>query len=82
MTSARLTLMVPAQNMPVGELTSEQIVLSLGAALRGIGVPAGGSTGQVLAKASDDDMDAEWVDHGGSGAPYAEAISPLLLMGA
>lgn len=27
----------------------------------GPGVPAGGTTGQVLAKASDDDYDTEWV---------------------
>ena len=38
----------------------------------GIGVPAGGSTGQVLAKASNTDYDTEWVDQtggGGSGEP-------------
>ena len=28
----------------------------------GIGVPAGGITGQVLAKKSDDDYDTEWID--------------------
>lgn len=35
------------------------------------GVPAGGTTGQVLAKASDDSYDVEWVDQagGGGGAP-------------
>lgn len=38
----------------------------------GVGVPAGGSTGQVLAKASNTDYDTEWVDQtggGGSGQP-------------
>ena len=30
----------------------------------GAGIPAGGTTGQVLAKASDDDYDAGWVDPG------------------
>ena len=33
----------------------------------GVGVPAGGTTGQVPAKASDDDYDVEWVDQTGSG---------------
>lgn len=38
----------------------------------GVGVPAGGSTGQVLAKASNADYDTEWIDQtggGGSGQP-------------
>lgn len=37
----------------------------------GIGIPAGGTTGQVLTKASDTDYDTEWVDQtgGGSGIP-------------
>lgn len=29
-----------------------------------VGIPAGGTTGQVLAKASDDDFDTEWVSPG------------------
>lgn len=33
----------------------------------GVGVVAGGSTGQVLAKASEDDYDTEWVDQSGGG---------------
>lgn len=32
-----------------------------------VGVPAGGTTSQVLAKASDDDHDTEWVDQSGGG---------------
>ena len=35
----------------------------------GPGVPDGGTTGQVLAKRSDDDQDTEWVDASGGGAP-------------
>ena len=36
----------------------------------GVGVNAGGTTGQVLAKASNDDYDTEWVDQtGGGGTP-------------
>lgn len=33
----------------------------------GVGVPVGGSTGQVLAKASATDYDTEWVDQSGAG---------------
>lgn len=33
----------------------------------GVGVPTGGTTGEVLAKASDDDFDTEWVAGGGGG---------------
>lgn len=35
----------------------------------GSGVPAGGTTGQVLTKLSDDDGDADWEDAGGTGVP-------------
>ena len=43
------------------------------------GVPDGGTTGQVLAKRSDDDRDTEWVDQsggGGSFTPTQENIYP------
>lgn len=33
----------------------------------GVGVPVGGTTGQVLAKASEDYFDTEWVDQSGGG---------------
>jgi hypothetical protein len=33
----------------------------------GVGVPEGGTTGQVLAKVSDDDYDTDWVDQSGGG---------------
>jgi hypothetical protein len=45
----------------------------------GEGVAAGGTTGQVLAKASDDPYDTEWVTPSGGGG---ESFSPFLLMGA
>lgn len=35
-------------------------------------VPAGGTTGQVLAKASGTDGDTEWVDQSGGGGPFEE----------
>lgn len=37
-------------------------------------VPVGGTTGQVLAKASNADGDVEWSDGGGTGFPYVVAI--------
>lgn len=41
----------------------------------GVGVPAGGTTGQVLAKASNTDYDTEWIDEtGGSGSPELLAL--------
>lgn len=44
----------------------------LGDIVSGDGVPAGGTTGQVLAKASGTDYDVEWVDQtGGGGLPDA-----------
>jgi hypothetical protein len=39
----------------------------------GVGVPAGGTTGQILAKNSNTDYDTEWVDDAGSGTTIAEA---------
>lgn len=42
------------------------------------GIPEGGSTGQVLAKASDADYDTEWVTGGGgSGVTSVTATAPL-----
>lgn len=41
----------------------------------GPGVPAGGSTGQLLAKASGDDFDGEWVDPPSGGASTAAEVS-------
>lgn len=38
----------------------------------GEGVPSGGTTGQVLAKASDNDYESEWVDPPSSGVPDIE----------
>lgn len=41
----------------------------------GVGVPAGGTTGQVLAKASGTDYDTEWVNQsGGGGSGIVETI--------
>lgn len=46
----------------------------------GVAVPAGGTTGQVLAKKSDTDRDCEWVDQsgGGSGVARFKALTILL----
>lgn len=45
----------------------------------GIGVPSGGSAGQVLKKASNEDYDTEWADEGGgsSVSPYISNPAPL-----
>jgi hypothetical protein len=40
----------------------------------GIGVPDGGTTGQVLAKASDDDYDTVWVNAGGGGGNLGSLV--------
>ena len=41
----------------------------------GNGVPDGGTTGQVLAKASNDDYDTEWVTGGGGGSGTVTSIA-------
>lgn len=50
----------------LGAYTGEQVDEAIGKVLRGeiggAGVPAGGSTGQVLAKKTDGDYDTQWVD--------------------
>jgi hypothetical protein len=44
----------------------------------GVGVPSGGSTGQILAKASNDDYDSEWVDQsGGGGGEWGDITGTL-----
>lgn len=46
----------------------------------GVGVPTGGETGQVLAKASDDDYDTEWIDQeGGSSTDYSDVFAPIVI---
>lgn len=43
---------------------------------RGIGIPTGGDADQVLAKASDDDYDTEWVDQtGGGGGGAVDSVN-------
>ena len=41
------------------------------------GVPAGGTTGQVLAKASDDSYDVEWVDQAGGGGGGSGTVTSV-----
>ena len=46
----------------------------------GVGVPSGGTTGQVLAKASGTDYDTEWVTpSAGGGMPFVETANKLSL---
>lgn len=42
--------------------------------LPGVGVPPGGTTGQVLAKDSNDDYDTEWVTGGGGGGGIVDSV--------
>ena len=42
----------------------------------GVGVPVGGTSGQVLAKASATDYDTEWVDQSGGGGGFASPTIP------
>jgi hypothetical protein len=42
----------------------------------GYGVPPGGTTGQVLAKASNDDYDVEWTSSSGTNTTYTLGSSP------
>ncbi len=49
-------------------VSDDRVVITVGASgPQGVGVPAGGTTGQVLAKASGTNYDTEWVTGGGGG---------------
>jgi hypothetical protein len=48
----------------------------------GNGVPEGGTTGQVLTKASNTDYDTEWTTPGGGGGGTVGFEMTFLLMGA
>lgn len=50
-----------------GTVSFDELTPAQRESLRGEGVPAGGTTGQVLAKASNTDYDTEWVDQSGGG---------------
>ena len=41
------------------------------------GIPDGGTTGQVLAKASNDDYDVEWVTGGGGSTPNLQQVTDV-----
>jgi len=55
------------------------IVLSVG--IPGVGVPPGGTTGQVLAKTSNTDYDTEWVSGGGGGAYTGQSPTTVTVGG-
>lgn len=50
-----------------GTVSFDELTPAQRESLRGEGVPAGGTTGQVLAKTSNTDYDTEWVDQSGGG---------------
>jgi hypothetical protein len=47
----------------------------------GVGIPEGGTTGQVLAKASGDDYDTEWVTPSSGGVTTGKAIAMAIVFG-
>lgn len=49
-------------NVAISDLTIAVTVSAPATGVAGEGVPAGGTTGQILAKATGDDYDTEWVD--------------------
>lgn len=51
-----------------GTVSFDELTPAQRESLRGEGVPAGGTTGQVLAKATNTDYDTEWVDQSGGSA--------------
>ncbi len=57
-------------------------ILTIGAT-PGVGVPMGGTTGQILAKASDTDFDTVWQDEtgGGGGVSEQDVIALILAFG-
>lgn len=58
--------LVPTHDIETS-VDDDGIELVLVPVLRGVGVPAGGSTGQVLEKASGTDYDTQWADPSGGG---------------
>ena len=55
---------VTVQSVPISVTVQDQspiTILISAVGVPGVGVPAGGATGQVLVKLSDDDYDTGWV---------------------
>ena len=71
----------PAPDLDENRLTAEEIDDNF-LAMEDLAPPAGGTTGQVLAKASNADHATEWVDQsGGSGITAAEAKKIAIIFG-
>ena len=71
----------PAPDIDENRLTAEEIDDNF-LSLEALAPPAGGTTGQVLAKASNADHATEWVDQsGGSGITAAEAKKIAIIFG-
>lgn len=72
--------LLPAVQLPVSLASDIQINVDVAArgpiGDPGVGVPIGGTTGQVLAKASGTDYDAEWVEQtGGGGGGAVDSVN-------
>ncbi len=71
------TGLLPGPVSPLAPFVSGETTLAIpGPTGAGVGVPIGGATGQVLAKASGDDYDAAWIDPpaGGSATEVRSAV--------
>ncbi len=56
------------QPTPAEQSTIDSLISAMNNIVReGVGIPAGGTAGQVLTKQSNEDYDAEWEDGGGGG---------------
>lgn len=53
------------------EVTPVEVDITIQSGQPGVGVPAGGTTGQVLAKASNSNYDTQWVNQQGGGGAVA-----------
>jgi hypothetical protein len=65
-------IIVVQQVKPVVLESAPRVLVAGSTGLQGPGVPAGGTTGQALVKASNDDNDTEWADQTGSGAALSD----------
>ncbi len=71
-------IIVVQQVKPVVLESDPRVIVAGSTGLQGPGVPAGGTTGQALVKASNDDNDTEWADQTGGGAALSDDLPAAL----